>query len=513
MATDSDQYLQTDQVRANITGRTVRGGAMSMIAQILKHVLRLASVIVMARLLTPDDYGLVAMVTAITHFVAMFKDLGLSYVTIQRKDITHEQVNALFWINVILSLALMVVCAALGPLLAWFYNKPVLLWITVAMSVGYIFGGVSAQHQALLRRQMRFARLAAIEVTALAVGVAVGITAALSGAHYWALVLVSLSIGLVSAAGCWLACGWRPSWPSRTIDGLRSMLSFGGHLTAFDVMNYFSRNIDKVLVGRFYASATLGIYGKALTLMSMPLRALNAPMRAVAIPALSRLHDSPKMFRQFYLRGVWLLAFLTMPAVALCVVLAEPLVLLLLGEQWRAVAPVFAVLGAFAILLPVWNTMSWLYISTEQAKRMFKWGIIDSSCVLVSIAVGLPFGILGLACAFSFVRVVLFVPCLAFAAKNTPVSCGHILRAIAPPLLASLVAGGLVYVSLLTWATSMTAVQWVALLAAYAVAYLALVCVFSGTAEPLRRFTRVVAMLADSLRSRRPVPAETSSAV
>lgn len=199
--TDSNQHFHTDHLKADIKGRSVRGGAVTMVAQICKFILQMGSTIVLARLLTPQDYGLVGMVTAVTGFIAALKDMGLSMATVQKAEINHSQVSTLFWVNVALSLFLAVVTAALAPFIAEFYDEPRLSLITLVLASGYIFGGLSVQHQALLNRQMRFTSLAIIDITSMLLGIATAIVLGWYQTGVWALVFMQLATGVVYTVG------------------------------------------------------------------------------------------------------------------------------------------------------------------------------------------------------------------------------------------------------------------------------------------------------------------------
>jgi len=183
-------YFDTEYLKADLKGRSVRGGAVTMAAQAARFLLQMGSTIVLTRLLTPQDFALIAMVTAATGFVMIFKDMDLSMETVQKAEINHAQISTLFWINVGLSLCIMVVIAALGPAIGWFYGEPRLTWITLAMAGAFIFGGFTIQHQALLRRQMYFGTWAIIEIVAMLNGVVAAILSAWYGAGYWALVIM-----------------------------------------------------------------------------------------------------------------------------------------------------------------------------------------------------------------------------------------------------------------------------------------------------------------------------------
>ncbi|HMB96433.1 MAG TPA: oligosaccharide flippase family protein, partial [Tepidisphaeraceae bacterium] len=231
---DSQRHFRTDHFHADLRIRSIRGGAVTLAAQSGKFTLQLCSTMILARLLTPADFGLVAMVTAITGFIGLFKDLGLSQATVQREHITHAQVSTLFWINVIASALLMMLIAALAPVIALLYHEPRLMWITLALAGSFIFSGLVVQHQALLRRQMKFTTLVLIELVSLLISVMIALILAVNGLHYWALVAQTIVQAIAYCALIWLCCDWRPQRWSRG-SGVRTMLAFGRDLTGFNV--------------------------------------------------------------------------------------------------------------------------------------------------------------------------------------------------------------------------------------------------------------------------------------
>ena len=213
---ETKNFFDTEHLKFDLKERSIRGGAVTMTSQVIKFFLRTGSTVVLARLLTPQDYGLVAMVTAITGFVAMFKDMGLSMATIQRAEINHAQVSNLFWINVALSIALALILVGAAPIISWFYGDSRLSWITIAIGGTFIFSGLTVQHQALLSRQMLFTTIAIIEILSMIIGITVGIALAWYGAGYWALVAITATSALSSMILVWSFYGWRPGKPAST---------------------------------------------------------------------------------------------------------------------------------------------------------------------------------------------------------------------------------------------------------------------------------------------------------
>ena len=241
--------------------RTAHGALISTGAQIASLVLRMGSMMILARLLLKEDFGLVNMVTALTGFLGLFRDVGLSMASVQRQTITAAQTSTLFWVNLAVGGLLAGVAAIAAPLLVRFYHEPRLLWITILLGAGFLFNGATAQHRAMLQRSMRFKALVTIDVVSLFISVALGIGLASAGQAYWALVAMNVSQPVANLIGAWLATGWIPGKPQRGC-GIRSMLWFGGTVTLNNVIVYFAYNVDKVLLGRFLGAEVLGVYGR-----------------------------------------------------------------------------------------------------------------------------------------------------------------------------------------------------------------------------------------------------------
>ena len=433
--------MQTEYLHDGLRTRTVRGGAFTVTSQAIKFAIGLASTMILARILAIRDYGLLGMVAAFIGLIGLFKDLGLSQATIQRKEITHEQISALFWVNVALGVGAFLAVAALSPAVAWFYHQPRLIGIMTALGTGYLLGGLTVQHQALLQRQMRFSRLAVIDVGSVIFSVAVAISLALLGARYWALVAQVVAYAAANAAGVWIGCGWRPSLHVRGA-GVRSMLSFGGYLTGSNVINYVARNADNVLIGRVWGAYSLGLYSKAYGLLLLPLSQINNPIGAVVIPGLSRLREDHARYRTYYIGALTMVAFVTMPLALFTIIFAHELIPIILGARWIGAVPIFRLLGIAALVQPVCHTFGWLYISSGRTDRAFRWSAVNTVFMVLAFVIGLPHGAKGVALAFSVVMVGLSLPSLLYATHGLPVSLKDVGRAIWLPFLGSIIAGG-----------------------------------------------------------------------
>jgi len=443
-ASSSDDFIDAENLRDELRGRSVRGGTAMIASQAGRFALNLAATAVLARLLTPNDFGLIAMVVTVTGFISMFKDMGLSMATVQRDRIDHAQASALFWIILAFSGLIAIVTALLAPVVAWFYGDSRLLSIVPVFALGFVCSGLTVQHQALLRRRMLFPALAAIEMGGIVVGLVIGIGMALRGFGFWSLVGKQLGEQVGTMVGVWVACRWRPSRP-RGASGLGSMLSFGGNLAGFNVLNYVSRNLDNVLLGWRFSPAILAIYSEAYRLLYLPIQQINSPVSSVAIPALSRLQHEPERYREYYRKGLGLVVALGMPAVGFMLAVADEIVLVVLGSQWLMVIPVFRLLGPAAFLGTFNMAAGWVYVSLGETGRQLRWQFIGAAGMGLAFAIGLPWGATGMAAACSIGTLLLRYPALVFCYRGAPVGMVDLLHALWRPTLASLGGAGLLW--------------------------------------------------------------------
>lgn len=422
----------SDGAAKDIKRKTARGAVFSMSGQVGNFVLRTGSMIIMARLLTPKDFGLVGMVSALTGFLGLFKDLGLSMATVQRASITNEQTSTLFWVNVAAGGTLAALCAMLSPAVAAFYGEPRLLWVTSVFGTSFLLNGAGAQHRALLQRDMRFAALAVIDVASLAISLGAGVAMALAGAGYWALVVTAVSPQAVASIGAWLATRWVPGRPRRRA-GVRSMLLYGGTLTLNNVVVYIAYNADKVFLGRFCGAEPLGIYGRAYQLVNLPTDNLNATIGQVALSALSRVQDDPQRLRSYFLKGYRLFLSLVLPLTMGCALFSEDIIRVFLGPKWGEAASIFRLLAPAILGFALVNPFAWLLQATGRAGRSLKIALVVTPVLILAYGLGLSHGPKGVAVGFSISIALLSAPVIMWAKLGTLISARDIFRALAPP--------------------------------------------------------------------------------
>lgn len=385
----------------NITGKAaIRGGAATLGGQAVKLVLNLVGLVVLARLLGPSEFGLVAMVTAIVGIGDILRDMGLSSAAIQAKQIDHQQKSNLFWINLGLGGTLSLICAAASGLLADFYGEPKLASITLALSITFLANGFQTQFQAELARQLRFVSLTATDILAMFSGLIIAVVLGVAQAGYWALVAQLVTQSLVLAISRMLITRWIPTWPRRH-SGMRPLLRYGRNLMLTQVLVYVSSNIDSVLVGSRFGSASLGLYNRAFQMLTLPLNQIFTPLTNVALPVLSRLQDDEARFRRHVEKGQLVLGYGVVFLFATAFALAEPLIQLVFGAEWTGSVPIFRILAVAGAFQAISYVSYWIFLARALTGSHLRYSLISRSILICFICIGSLGGVYGVAAGYA----------------------------------------------------------------------------------------------------------------
>ena len=428
---DCHRSLRTDGLQGSLRRRAVRGGAITVTVQVIRTGLDLAAGMVMARLLTPADYGLVAMVLPVTGLIALFKDMGFSAATIQKEDILENQVSFIFWINLAIASILAVICAAMGPLVGRFYGDVRTGWIMLALAGTFVLGGLTTQFQALLTRQMRFGTLAIIDLLTTVTRTGVGISTAWMGWSYWSLVAMTISGTLINCSAVWMADDWRPSRP-KMASGMRSILGFGGCLTLSRLFLFVSGNTDKLLIGKLLGATPLGLYNRGFQLLLMPVEQIYTPASSVMLAALSRLAGHPTRYRKAVRELAELMILTITPVSAILISLAPEAVYVLLGPAWMAAVPIFRGLAIAAVALPINYLCGIILQASGRTDAMMRWTLVTMLISVASIVLGLHWGVVGVAYCWSTGVLLLRTPGFYLTvSRNTEVSFMDLLMPVA----------------------------------------------------------------------------------
>jgi len=468
---DTPDHLRTDHLGHDLAVRSTRGSVVVLAAEAVKFFAGTGATMVLARLLRPDDFGLVAMALATIAILGKVKDVGLFTATVQSQRIDQAQASALFWLSAAFAAAVSLLALILAPAMGWFYRDARLVALTAALACVPFIDGVTLQLAAVMTRQMRFVALSVTDAAALAAGVIAALALAWSGAGYWALVAQEVVYSAAYAAAIWTMCRWRPGRPRRHA-GVRPMVTFGLHLSGFRILNHLALNLDTVFVGRFRGPLEAGIYDRAYRLLTIPSSLLNQPLSSVAVPALSRLQGDAGRYRVFYLAWIRFVFALTMPLVVFLFVDAERAVLTILGPQWMAIVPIYRVLAPAAFIGRLNVVTRWLYVTTGRTDRQLRWSAFLLVPMVAAYAIGVRWGAFGVAVAHTVVTCTLWYPGVAYCCRTAPVRPREVLGVMTLPAATSIGAGiGLLWVMQALPRGFSAPVQLLADLAIYAAIY------------------------------------------
>ena len=445
MAESAEGYFEAHKAPEQSTGagpHALRGGAISVTMQYGNAVLQIVSAIVLARLLTPEDFGLVAIIIILTSFAPSLIDFGLGDAGVQRIKITQGQVSSLFWLSTGIGLSIAVVLAACSPLIAWMFREPRLEAIAIYSSPTFILYGLFTQHLALLRRKTQFAVISKVVILGSLAGFAAALVAAFCGYGYWALVVRPIANALIVAIGAWYVCSWRPGFPVFDHE-VTSMVRFGWHVVSFLFLNCIARVLDRIALGFFYSIEVVGYFQNAVSLYDNFFAALG-PLHNVASTALSKLQTNPTALRQEYEAALSLLSFFVMPAAAILSVTGKDLTTLLLGEKWRAAGVLLSILALRGIPQVVEWSQGWIHVAIGRADRWRNWGIVTFAVHLVAVLAGLPFGPAGIAAAIVIASFLFAIPSVSYAGRPIGIDAAFVIRATGRQLIGAVMtaAGG-----------------------------------------------------------------------
>ena len=430
----------------------VHGFVYTGLAQIAKILLQIAMTVIVARLVLPDEYGVVAMASPITGFILVFQNLGLNQAAVQAERLDPAHSNALFWYNIIASVVIGLVLVAIAPAVVWFYNDVRPGLVVAASSLTVFCSGVALQHSALLNRQMRFRALSFADVLTMVALVVFTVAFAAAWGNYWALWAGTFASTLFHSILLWRLQEWRPS---TTIDfqGTRKLLTFGANVAGFNLLNFVSRNIDNVLVAKVWGSADVGLYDRSYKLTVFPVQSINQPLARVMLPVLARLRNDKARYRDTFIFAIRVISLISVPGFMAAAMCSDRLIPFLLGERWSAAAPIFFWLSLAAVTQPISNATGWLFLTNDRAGELMKWGLFSTPVLIAAFLIGLPWGASGVAAAY-FISQVVRIPILyVWCTRGTPLHAWDLYACMLPTIAGGAAAWSIVRMLDERWST------------------------------------------------------------
>lgn len=388
----------------NVSGKLSAGVRWTGMSQILQQLINLGCSVVLARLLAPDDFGLLAMASVFTGIVFFVLDLGLNAVIVQRENIEDRQISSIFWINVCLGLIMTLIGVATSGAIAGFYNSPGVQPIIALLSCNFLVSSLSRTQAAVLTRRMEFRSLEFRTLAGLVVGATSAVVLAFWGFGVWSLVGRILVTGAVETSMLWAVSGWRPSFWFRWAD-VRDLIGFSNDVLVANLLRYFGRNADNLLIGKFVGVTELGFYALAYNLMMLPVLRFSQVLAGVLFPALSRLQEDLEKLKRSWFRATRTLGAVTVPLMLGLIVLAPQFVQVVYGQKWLPVVPLLQVLTMSGIFQSLGLLNSTVLLALGKTQLRLKLTFYSVGLAVVAFLVGLPYGAFGVAACFAVMNI------------------------------------------------------------------------------------------------------------
>ncbi|MCG8571956.1 MAG: lipopolysaccharide biosynthesis protein [Spirochaetes bacterium] len=434
-----DYFINKNKTQ-NLNKKAIRSGGLSVISRMTSHIIKTGSIFVLARLISPEEFGIFTMAFSFIGFFIILNDLGLTDAVIQKEKLTHSQISSLFWINLLFSSSIVLLLIIIAPYVGRFFKESEVTIIVILLSFSFIIAGSSIQHRGLLKRNLQFKEIAIIEVIATILCNIIAIILAFFGWSYLALVARQLSRILIISIIAWYFCKWRPGIPKYDPE-IKPLITFGLQSLGNFFINNIAFNLDKTLIGRFFGKAQLGFYHKAYHLAALPTNQLSMSLFHVSVSTLSKLNDDPEKYRKYYLSALEVIAFIGFPISFYIAVMSKYIILLLIGSKWLPSAELFSILGLGAGIQLIYSTCGWLHVSQGKAKRWLRWGIVASIFIIIAIIVGLFFGLKGVAVAYTAIYYIIVGPALYYAGKPMNLKLTSIVSVLWRYFIASVISG------------------------------------------------------------------------
>ena len=411
-------------------GAVMRGLAWKAGTQVVAQISRLVVAVIVARLLSPHDYGVAGMVLVVSSLLLVFSDLSLGAALVQREKISQADKSTVFWTSC--GAGLLFTClgiAASGPV-AEFFREPAVKPLFIALSCGFFITSLATTHSALLNRDLNFKSLELRQMGGIIAGAVVGITLAAQGAGAWAIIGQQLATMTVSTICLWWFSGWRPSL-SYSIPSLKQLGGFSANVFGTRLLFYVNRNLDNLLVGRFIGPAALGAYSLAYSVMLVPFNQIASPIQEVLYPAFSRMQEEPKRMARVWIDVNRLVGAISLPALVGLMIVCPDFVVTILGDKWSSAIVVIQILCWVGLLQSLQRLNSSILQARDRTRDLLVYSVIIVIGSIGAFAGGLPWGIVGVATAYAAMSTVVEPYYMWLTARTLEVSFFALPRALA----------------------------------------------------------------------------------
>jgi len=424
-----------------VENRVRRGLKVSVLGQMVSQGIQFPTSLVLARLLTPEDFGAIGQVGVFTGVAYFLADMGLGTAIVQRKELSDEEVSSVFWINLMVGVLLAAGFALAAPAIGRFYNNPDLVPLTIAVGSTFIFSSLKVTQYNLLRREMSFEKLAWVDTITQLGGTAVAIGLAWFGFGVWSLVGLRVARAFMPNVPLFFMSSFRPRLTFQ-FHRVKDMLKFGGYLLGTTLATYTARNLDKVLVGKVFGDHALGLYLRAYDFMLFPIEQITPSVARVMLPAMAREQANRHVVQKLMLDGLQKIIYFSAPIMGCTAVLSRPLTITLFGPQWVDSAPILQWFAGLGFLQSLLAGNQWVHVALGRVDQLFWLQVGSVATLLVGAAVGASAGLSGVAAGLLVAQALLFVPVYTVALRLVGLPFRTLASKLAPTVLCATLAVG-----------------------------------------------------------------------
>ena len=413
----------------SMTSRVLRGAGWAGFSQVAVQVTRMLVAIVVARLISPSDYGLAALAMVYAAFGLVFSDLALSAALIQRKHLTEDDRSTAFWVTTASGVVLMVVGFALSGVVSGLYGEPELQPLFAVLSVSFLLSALGSTQQALMMRDMQFRVVETRTIIGSLAGAPVAVALAVAGAGPLAIICQQIAVAGITSALLWRASSWRPSWRFSRAS-LRSLWSFSGFLVLHRLCYYTQQNADNLIIGRAVGAAAVGAYAIAYNVMLAPASRIGGTLQRVLAPAFSRMQDEPERIAEAWARVTRMIGAVCVPMLAGVIVVAPDFIHVTLGSKWSAAAPILQILAWVGILQALQSINVDILMARGRTSVVFRFTLVFTCSHLAAFLIGVHWGVLGVATAYAISSTIVEPALTVITARAISVSPMVFVRAV-----------------------------------------------------------------------------------
>lgn len=432
----------------NISKSFIGGMKWTSLSTIINSVVQLIQYVILARLLSPDDFGLMSMLTVVIVFSQVFADLGVSSAIIYYQDLTRDQLSSLYWINIIMGIFVFICVILARPIIASFYNEPRLIELLIFVAVIFLITPLGQQFQFLLQKELLFSQLAKVEILSIVSGSITAIVLAFLGFGVYSQIwgqLISTSVkSLYLMKIGWNQ--WKPQFILKT-RGLVDIIKFGIFQIGSRTVNYFASNIDYLLIGRYLGSETLGIYTLAYQLIVIPVTKINPIVTKVAFPIFSKNQNNNSIISKSFINMSKLLAVISFPILIGLIAIADVFVPVVFGEKWKIAVPVIRVLSILGILRVLMNPNGSVLLGKGRADLGFIWDLVVALFNGVAIWLVVKQGVLEVAIVYVIVSFLNFILGRQLLYHVIQLKAKDYFSSLAKPTVSTLIMGIVVFLA------------------------------------------------------------------